>query len=47
MRRLNVQPDWRSTRCFSASKLAWVMQNVPQAATLLATGRLRAGTVDS
>ena len=32
---------------FPASKLAWVMQNVPQAATLLATGRLRAGTVDS
>lgn len=32
---------------FPASKLAWVMQNVPEAAGLLAEGRLRAGTVDS
>jgi glycerol kinase len=32
---------------FPASKLAWVMQNIPAAAALLAQGRLRAGTVDS
>ncbi len=32
---------------FPASKLAWVMQNVPEAAGLLAQGRLRAGTVDA
>lgn len=32
---------------FPASKLAWVMQNVPQAKDLSAEGRLRAGTVDS
>lgn len=32
---------------FPASKLAWVLRNVPQAATLLAQGRLRAGTVDA
>lgn len=32
---------------FPASKLGWVMQNVPAAADLLAQGRLRAGTVDS
>jgi glycerol kinase len=32
---------------FPASKLAWVLRNVPQAAELLAQGRLRAGTVDS
>ena len=32
---------------FPASKLAWVMQHVPAAKTLLAQGRLRAGTVDA
>ncbi|MEO6300106.1 MAG: FGGY family carbohydrate kinase [Paracoccaceae bacterium] len=32
---------------FPAGKLAWVMAHVPQAALLLAQGRLRAGTVDS
>lgn len=32
---------------FPASKLAWVMQNVPEAGALAAAGRLRAGTVDS
>jgi glycerol kinase len=32
---------------FPASKLAWVMQNVPAAATLSQAGRLRAGTVDA
>ncbi len=32
---------------FPASKLAWVMQNVPEATVLAAQGRLRAGTVDS
>lgn len=32
---------------FPASKLAWVMQNVPAAKELAAQGRLRAGTVDS
>lgn len=32
---------------FPASKLAWVMENVPQAKALSAQGRLRAGTVDS
>ncbi len=32
---------------FPASKLAWVLQNVPEAAGLLAKGRLRAGTVDA
>ncbi|TWF59347.1 FGGY-family carbohydrate kinase [Neorhizobium alkalisoli] len=32
---------------FPASKLAWVMQNVPEARTLAIQGRLRAGTVDS
>lgn len=32
---------------FPASKLAWVLQNVPQAPDLLAQGRLRAGTVDA
>lgn len=32
---------------FPASKLAWVMQNVPVAKTLAAQGKLRAGTVDS
>ena len=32
---------------FPASKLAWVLRNLPQAATLLAQGRLRTGTVDS
>lgn len=32
---------------FPASKLAWVMRNVPQAAALLAQGRFRAGTVDA
>jgi glycerol kinase len=32
---------------FPASKLAWVMRNVPAAADLHAKGRLRAGTVDA
>lgn len=32
---------------FPASKLAWVLDNVPEARALLAQGRLRAGTVDS
>lgn len=32
---------------FPASKLAWVMRNVPAAAALHAQGRLRAGTVDA
>ena len=32
---------------FPASKLAWVMANVPQAQTLADQGRLRAGTVDA
>ena len=32
---------------FPASKLAWVLRNVPAAKTLHAQGRLRAGTVDS
>lgn len=32
---------------FPASKLAWVMENVPEAKTLAAQGLLRAGTVDS
>lgn len=32
---------------FPAGKLAWVLQNVPLARTLLAQGRLRAGTVDA
>jgi glycerol kinase len=32
---------------FPASKLAWVLRNVPQARDLLARGQLRAGTVDS
>ncbi len=32
---------------FPASKLGWVMKNVPQASELAAKGNLRAGTVDS
>lgn len=32
---------------FPASKLAWAIRNVPSAATLLAQGHLRAGTVDA
>lgn len=32
---------------FPASKLAWALRNVPEAASLHAQGRLRAGTVDS
>jgi glycerol kinase len=32
---------------FPASKLTWVMRNMPQAAALLAQGRLHAGTVDA
>jgi glycerol kinase len=32
---------------FPASKLAWVLRNVPEARNLHAQGRLRAGTVDS
>ena len=32
---------------FPAAKLAWVLQNVPQAAILHRAGRLRAGTVDA
>lgn len=32
---------------FPASKLAWVLGNVPQARGLLEAGRLRAGTVDA
>jgi glycerol kinase len=32
---------------FPATKLAWVMQNIPQARSLSQQGRLRAGTVDS
>lgn len=32
---------------FPASKLAWVLREVPQARVLLAQGRLRAGTVDA
>ncbi|TNM63820.1 FGGY-family carbohydrate kinase [Aliirhizobium smilacinae] len=32
---------------FPASKLAWVMENVPEAKPLAVQGRLRAGTVDS
>lgn len=32
---------------FSASKIKWIMQNVPLAKTLLAQGKLLAGTIDS
>jgi len=32
---------------FSAAKLAWIMENVPEANRLQATGRLRLGTSDS
>ncbi|MFV0358268.1 FGGY family carbohydrate kinase [Tropicimonas sp.] len=32
---------------FPASKLGWVMENVPEAAGLAAAGRLRAGTIDT
>lgn len=32
---------------FPASKLAWVVRNIPTAAAMQAQGRLRAGTVDS
>jgi len=32
---------------FSASKLAWIIQNIPQAATLLKQGLLRLGTTDA
>lgn len=32
---------------FSASKLAWIMQNIPQAKQLLAKGRLQLGTTDA
>ncbi|PZQ96573.1 MAG: glycerol kinase [Cereibacter sphaeroides] len=32
---------------FPASKLGWIMHNVPAASDLLAKGRLRAGTVDA
>ena len=32
---------------FSASKIKWMLENVPSARGLLAKGRLRAGTVDS
>ena len=32
---------------FSASKIGWVLQNVPKARSLLGQGRLRFGTVDS
>lgn len=32
---------------FSASKLAWIMQNLPEAQDLLAQGRLRLGTTDA
>lgn len=32
---------------FSASKIKWLLENVPAAKTLLRQGRLRAGTVDS
>lgn len=32
---------------FSAAKLAWILQNVPEAARLMAAGRLCAGTMDS
>ncbi|WP_121062359.1 FGGY-family carbohydrate kinase [Chachezhania antarctica] len=32
---------------FPASKLAWVLREVPEARTLLEAGRLRAGTVDA
>ncbi len=31
---------------FPASKLGWVMQNIPEATDLAASGRLRAGTID-
>lgn len=32
---------------FSASKLAWIIENIPQAKSLLARGRLRLGTTDA
>lgn len=32
---------------FSASKLSWIMRNVPEAAELLGAGRLRLGTTDA
>ena len=32
---------------FSASKLGWIMREIPQAATLAAQGRLRLGTTDA
>lgn len=32
---------------FSASKLAWIMQNIPEAKLLLAKGRLHLGTTDA
>ncbi|WP_424933385.1 FGGY family carbohydrate kinase [Amaricoccus macauensis] len=32
---------------FSASKLAWIMQEIPKARDLLASGRLRLGTTDA
>jgi glycerol kinase len=32
---------------FSASKLAWLVQNIPQAKSLLASGKLRLGTTDA
>ena len=38
---LNINP------LFPASKLGWIMKNVPEAATLSTSGHLRAGTVDS
>ncbi|MDV7144855.1 FGGY family carbohydrate kinase [Tropicimonas sp. TH_r6] len=45
--------DWVTDRTglsinplFPASKLGWVMQNVPEAGELAATGTLRAGTID-
>ena len=32
---------------FSASKIKWILENIPETAALLRAGKLRAGTVDS
>lgn len=37
----------RSDCYFSATKLQWILQNIPEAKTLRAQGRLMAGTLDS
>ncbi len=46
--------DWLAERTglvldpyFSATKIAWLLENVPEAGTLAASGHLAAGTVDS